>query len=63
MGRGRATDRIVGLALRMTAGSLTEPNGVDTVNCGANEIVEELSNLTGSGFDSANLFCAPARCM
>jgi len=53
----------VGSQVVHAAGSLTESQGVDTVNCGANEIVYEMSNLTGSGFDSVNLFCAPARCL
>ena len=44
-------------------GSLTEPNGIDTVNCAANEIVTQYSVRTGSGFDSANVFCSPARCL
>ena len=44
------------------AGTLTEPNGTETVNCAANEILYELPNLTGSGFDSVELFCAPATC-
>jgi hypothetical protein len=45
------------------AGSLTDPAGSDTVNCGANEILYELPNMTGSGFDSVELYCAPATCV
>lgn len=45
------------------AGSLTETQGTITVNCRANEVVYEMSNMTGSGFDSVNLFCAPAACL
>jgi hypothetical protein len=44
------------------AGSLTELNGADTQNCGAHEILYEMPNMTGSGFDSVNLFCAPTKC-
>ena len=45
------------------AGSLTDANGSDTVNCGTNEILYELPNMTGSGFDSVELYCAPATCV
>lgn len=45
------------------AGSLTDANGSETVNCGANEILHQLPNMTGSGFDSVELFCAPATCL
>ena len=44
-------------------GSLDEDQNEDTVNCGTNEIVYEMSNRTGTGFDSATLFCAPASCV
>jgi hypothetical protein len=44
-------------------GSLNEPMGIDTQNCNVNEIVTQFSNRTGSGFDSADVFCAPARCL
>ena len=45
------------------ANSLTETQNPDTVNCGTNEILVELPNRTGSGFDSVDLFCAPAKCL
>ena len=44
-------------------GTLTETQGSDTVNCNANEILVQLSNRTGSGLDSVNLFCSPAKCI
>lgn len=44
-------------------GSLDEDQNEDTVNCGTNEILYEMSNRTGTGFDSANLWCAPATCL
>jgi hypothetical protein len=44
-------------------GSQDEAQNEDTVNCGPNEILYEMSNRTGTGFDSATLFCAPARCL
>jgi hypothetical protein len=44
-------------------GSQNDNQNEDTANCAANEILYEMSNRTGTGFDSANLFCAPARCL
>lgn len=34
-----------------------------TVNCATNEVLVQMPNMTGSGFDSANLFCSPATCL
>jgi hypothetical protein len=34
-----------------------------TVNCNTNEVLVRMTNRTGSGFDSANLYCAPATCL
>jgi hypothetical protein len=45
------------------AGSGSNTSNHDTVNCNANELLVRLPNMTGSGFDSANVFCAPATCL
>ena len=57
------TAQTIGSQVLHVNGSLTESQGTDTVNCGTNEIVYEMANMTGSGFDSVNLFCAPTRCL
>lgn len=41
----------------------TNNQNAETVNCGTNEILVQMANRTGTGFDSANLFCAPATCL
>lgn len=45
----------------MNSGTVT--TNVDTVNCNANETIVQMTNMTGSGFDSATLFCAPTVCL
>jgi hypothetical protein len=44
------------------SGSFTDPVNPNEVQCAADEVVARLPNRTGSGLDSVNLECAPARC-
>lgn len=43
-------------------GSLSETQNPDTVNCSAGEILVQLPNLTGAGFDAVDLHCTTPTC-
>jgi hypothetical protein len=56
------TGTIVATEILDVAGSLTETQGVMTVNCNANEILARMPNRSGTGLDSVNLFCTQPTC-
>lgn len=44
------------------AGSLTDTNGLDEVNCAAGEVLAELGTWTGAGVDAVDLSCSRPTC-
>ena len=56
------TGLVIGTEAIYVTGSLNEAQGSDTVQCNAGEIVVRMSNRTGAGLDSVNLWCTSPTC-
>jgi hypothetical protein len=57
-----ASGTVVATEVLSVAGSLTESQGFDSATCNTGEILVRMSNRTGAGLDSVNLWCTTPTC-